>query len=90
MKAALTDRADTFFMGVMHDALRRDLSRISIALASAPAAHERQEALAEHLAWMMSFLHVHHSNEDEKLWPLVRERRPAARTCSTRWTPTTG
>ena len=30
------------------------------------------------MVWMMAFLHAHHTGEDEGLWPLVRERNPAA------------
>lgn len=65
-------------MGVMHDALRRDFTRARDTLASPDVlagAHAR--ALAEHVAFMLAFLDVHHHNEDEKLWPLVRRHEPA-------------
>ena len=35
-------------------------------------------ALGEHVIWMLDFLHAHHSGEDAGLWPLVRQRNPAA------------
>ena len=44
----------------------------------APPAQTQRVALADHLVWMMQFLHIHHSGEDRGLWPLVRELNPAA------------
>lgn len=72
--------ADTTIMGIVHDALRRDLRRLEIALAMAGSAPllERRRALGAHAAWMMAFLHHHHQGEDEGLWPLVRGRAPNA------------
>ena len=46
--------------------------------AAPPPAQTQRVALADHLAWMMDFLHIHHSGEDRGLWPLVRELNPAA------------
>ncbi|MBV9950430.1 MAG: hemerythrin domain-containing protein [Acidimicrobiia bacterium] len=65
--------ADTRIMGIVHDALRRDLGRATSALASAPPT-ERATAIADHVVWMMDFLEIHHHGEDAGLWPLVRER----------------
>ena len=71
--------ADTRMMGIVHQALRRDLRRAEQALTRSPRPrHEQQDAIARHLAWMMSFLHAHHRSEDEGLYPLVRDRDPAA------------
>ena len=71
--------ADTSMMRIVHQALRRDLRRAEIALNGNPAPLPRQrDAIARHLTWMMSFLHAHHRAEDEGLYPLVRERDPAA------------
>ena len=69
---------DMQFMNVLfHDALRRDLRRVSDAL-SAPASldRERRVAVVEHLILMLDLLHHHHTSEDSGLWPLVRERAP--------------
>ncbi len=75
----MTEQADTRMMGIVHGALRRDLLRIQAAVTTEPYPHGRQRrALGEHVVWMMDFLHAHHSSEDEGLWPLVRERNPAA------------
>ncbi len=63
----------------MHGALRRDLLRTRAALTTEPYPQGRQRrALGEHVVWMMEFLQAHHTGEDEGLWPLVRERNPAA------------
>lgn len=71
--------ADTRIMRVVHSALRRDLTRAAQVLRTAPAPERTQRvALADHLVWMMQFLHLHHSGEDQGLWPLVRAVNPAA------------
>jgi len=66
-------------MGVVHDALRRDLVRLQSALGSAPPPDgNRRVAIADHARWMMDFLHHHHQAEDTGLWPLIRQRAPQA------------
>jgi hemerythrin-like domain-containing protein len=74
-----TAPADTTMMGVVHDALRRDLARLQTAL-TAPVApdDERRPAPAAHLDWMLDLLHRHHRGEDAGLWPLVRDRNAQA------------
>jgi hemerythrin-like domain-containing protein len=65
--------ADTAMMGIVHSALRRDLTRTSAALTAEIAPDDAQRrAIAAHLTWMMDFLHSHHEGEDAGLWPLVR------------------
>ena len=79
MKTKPEAPADTSMMRIVHSALRRDLHRAEVALdASPPPPVVQQLAIARHLQWMMSFLHAHHRSEDEGLYPLVRERDPAA------------
>jgi len=71
--------ADTRIMGVAHNALKRDLRRARDVLAASPTPRGRQRrALGEHVLWMLDFLHEHHSGEDTFLWPLMRDRNPAA------------
>jgi hypothetical protein len=71
--------ADTRMMGIVHDALRRDLERMLSVLTTQPFPSGRQRrALGEHAVWLMDLLHTHHTTEDEGLWPLVRDRNPAA------------
>ena len=49
--------ADTRMMGIVHDALRRDLARVRATLAC-PVPPARRRALAAHVDWMMDFLHA--------------------------------
>ena len=71
--------ADTRIMGIVHDALRRDLRRVTDALSAEPGPGDRQRAaIATHVWWLMDFLHGHHTGEDQGLWPLVRAHNPAA------------
>lgn len=71
--------ADTRGMGIVHSALRRDLERTRMVLSTAPYPDaERRRGLAAHVEWMMHFLHIHHTGEDVGLWPLIREKNPAA------------
>lgn len=73
--------ADTRTMGIVHSALRRDLERTRMVLDGGPHPEgARRQALADHVLWMMHFLHLHHSGEDAGLWPLIRRRNPAAGT----------
>ena len=71
--------ADTRMMGIVHEALKRDLLRTRQVLTGTPSPQGRQRlALGRHVTWMLDFLHAHHSGEDEGLWPLVRRRNPTA------------
>ena len=76
-----TDRqkpADTAMMGIVHSALRRDLTRTATALAAEhPPPDAQRVALVAHLSWMMDFLQRHHEGEDAGLWPLVRSLDPS-------------
>ena len=58
MKHDMNGPADTAWMGIVHDALRRDLLRMREALAGDPPP-DRRRALADHLAGMIDFLHAH-------------------------------
>ncbi len=68
--------ADTRMMGIVHDALRRDLARLRAALTT-EVGEGRRQALAAHVAWMTDFLHAHHEGEDAGLYPMVRAADPA-------------
>ncbi len=73
--------ADTTMMGVVHDALRRDLSRLHHLLTGPtnPALDDaRRQAVCDHIEWMMDFLHRHHRAEDDGLWPLLLTCAPEA------------
>ena len=76
MKKDMDGPADTSMMGIVHDALRRDLARTRTAIATA-VSPARRHAIADHIAWMMQFLHEHHTGEDDGLYPLIRSANPA-------------
>lgn len=59
-------------MYAMHNALRRELDRLSRAIER--PGDDPKEVLRSALGWQMfkSYLHVHHSAEDDKLWPVMR------------------
>jgi hemerythrin-like domain-containing protein len=79
MKTDPNAPADTSMMGIVHSALRRDLTRTTTALsAEHPPGDSQRTALAEHMIWMMDFLHGHHEGEDAGLWPLIRSLNPSA------------
>jgi hypothetical protein len=79
MTDALQQPADTRMMGVVHSALRRDFVRTRLVVASLrPPDSRRRIAVAEHVVWMMDFLHHHHEGEDAGLYPLVVRKNPAA------------
>jgi hemerythrin-like domain-containing protein len=79
VKQDLDRPADTSMMGIVHDALRRDMDRLRSALTTAPYPEgERRRALAEHAAWLLDFLHHHHAGEDAGLYPMVRVANPGA------------
>ena len=67
---------DMTMMFVMHDALRRDLDRI--ARLAARADDDPKHILRTAAGWEMfkSYLHAHHTSEDELLWPPLRNALP--------------
>ena len=79
MKTDPSAPADTRMTGIVHGALRRDLTRAANALSGHPFPGDAQRvAIAQHLQTMMDFLHVHHGGEDAWLWPTTRRLNPAA------------
>ena len=66
-------------MGIVHAAFRRDLARVRLVLTAMPVPQGgRRQAVADQVLWLMQALHAHHTAEDAGLWPLVRQRTPAA------------
>jgi iron-sulfur cluster repair protein YtfE (RIC family) len=59
---------------LIHDAFRRDLARLSTAVASAAGDAGRAQQLQRHWEFVSEQLHHHHRIEDESLWPLVRSK----------------
>jgi hemerythrin-like domain-containing protein len=68
----MTSTIDMTMMYVMHDALRRDLERI--ARVTARLNDEPGHILRTAAGWEMfkSYLHAHHTAEDDLLWPPMR------------------
>ena len=66
-------------MGIVHAAFRRDLARVRLVLTAARVPQgERKQAVADQVEWLTDRLHEHHHTEDAGLWPLIRQRNPAA------------
>jgi iron-sulfur cluster repair protein YtfE (RIC family) len=70
----------TLFL-LAHRVYRTEFARLATAAAGAHDPEvdpERRDAIEEQVALMMRSLHAHHTGEDERLWPMLRERDPAA------------
>ncbi|GAF46466.1 hemerythrin domain-containing protein [Rhodococcus wratislaviensis] len=80
MTTTSTYPIDPHLIGIIHDALRRDLGRTFDTLSTrAPLGARRRAALADHLTWTLTFLERHHTTEETYLWALARRRsQPAA------------
>ena len=74
-----TGDADLTVMLAAHEALRRDLTGLAHAAAGAgrgdPA---RRQAVQRGWAVFQRQLHIHHTAEDELIWPVLRERLAAS------------
>jgi hemerythrin-like domain-containing protein len=68
----MTHHNDMTMMYATHDALRRDLD--DIARITARGQDDPKTVLRSAVGWELfkSFLHVHHSAEDDLLWPAMR------------------
>jgi hypothetical protein len=68
---------DTRDMLLIHRVIRREIGRLPglFRTAGDPA---RAARITAHASEMLDFLHVHHTGEDELLWPALR-RRPSRR-----------
>ena len=69
------DSAHNEMNTIIHHGLRRDLERLERVLAS-PLPSVQREALCDHVAWMVDYLHHHHVGEDEGVWPRTLAKRP--------------
>ncbi|MET7301337.1 hemerythrin domain-containing protein [Embleya sp. NPDC005575] len=67
-----TFKNDMSMMYTFHDALRRELGQI--ARVTAEATDDPRQVLRTALGWELfkRYLHVHHSAEDDVLWPAIR------------------
>ena len=70
--------ADSRDMVVIHDMFRREFSAIPALVRGVPDADPARVAImADHVEWMVTFLHSHHEGEDMLVWPRLLERAPA-------------
>src|SRR5580693_5492284 len=67
--------ADLTIMLAAHDAFRRDLTRLARAAASADLSDPaRRRSVAAGWDLFKRELHIHHTAEDEVIWPVLRPR----------------
>src|ERR1700712_3706310 len=69
--------ADSRDMVVIHDMFRREFQPIPALVSSVPDGDSARVAIiADHVEWMVAFLHSHHEGEDMLVWPRLVERCP--------------
>lgn len=68
-------RADTRGMLKVHAMFRREFGLLPALISGvSPGDQERTTLVADHIEFMCSILHAHHTLEDEFLWPRLRDR----------------
>src|ERR1700712_386284 len=67
--------ADSRDMIVVHTMFRKQFAAIpGLVSGVAPGDRDRVTIVADHVAWMVEFLHAHHEGEDMMVWPRLVER----------------
>lgn len=62
-------------MPLIHRIFRHEFRSLRQLVTALPQGDtKRVTAVADHLAFMLDSLHMHHTTEDDLVWPLVRER----------------
>ena len=75
MTTTTTEKPDTNEMRVIHRVFRRELTALPGFVRRTPDGdRERAEVVGHHATFILDSLHVHHTGEDENLWPLLLER----------------
>lgn len=75
--ATAEDRPDTRDMVVVHRVFRREFRLLPQLVGRSTAGDtERAALVADWIGELADFLHHHHTNEDELVWPRLRERTP--------------
>jgi DUF438 domain-containing protein len=72
--ASTTTGVDIRAMLLIHRVLRREIGALPRLFRGAAGNPARAGQVSAHTAEMLEFLHVHHSGEDELLWPVLRTR----------------
>ncbi|WP_405914224.1 hemerythrin domain-containing protein [Streptomyces sp. NBC_00963] len=65
---------DTHEMVLIHRVLRREFGHLPRLFRAAAGDRARSKVIGAHAREMLTFLHTHHTGEDELLFPLLRER----------------
>jgi Hemerythrin HHE cation binding domain len=65
---------DTHDMVLIHRVLRREFGQLPGLYRAAAGDRARSKVVGAHAREMLTFLHTHHTGEDELLFPLLRER----------------
>jgi hemerythrin-like domain-containing protein len=69
--------ADSRDMIVVHKMFRKQFAAIPELVREVPDGDAHQVAIvADHVVWMVEFLHAHHEGEDMMVWPRLVERCP--------------
>jgi hemerythrin-like domain-containing protein len=69
--------ADSRDMVVIHDMFRREFRAIPALVSDVGGGDRARVAIvADHVEWMVTFLHSHHEGEDLLVWPRLVERCP--------------
>jgi hemerythrin-like domain-containing protein len=69
--------ADSRDMIVIHQMFRREFKALPAFVSNVAAGDSAQVAIvADHVEWMVTFLHTHHEGEDMLVWPRLVERCP--------------
>lgn len=65
---------DTHEMVLIHRVLRREFGQLPRLFRAAAGDRARSKVIGAHAREMLTFLHTHHTGEDELLFPLLRQR----------------
>ncbi len=75
MSTTVSDKPDINEMRVIHRVFRRELTALpGLVRRVAEGDTARAEVVGGHAQFVLSGLHIHHTGEDENLWPLLLER----------------
>jgi hemerythrin-like domain-containing protein len=75
MTAVVGEKPDVNEMRVIHRVFRRELNALPGLIRRVPDGDtDRTAVVAQHAQFFLTGLHIHHTGEDENLWPLLLER----------------
>lgn len=75
MSVTAEPKPDVNEMRVIHRAFRRELTALPDLVRRTPdGSAERASVVGRHAQFILNGLHIHHTGEDENLWPLLLER----------------